>query len=165
MLAPDAEMELDAQSRGHLPFLAPHLTDMLLAQDRSTQEIRSTIDLRMQTTMERVLGQYLRTRSDVASVERVAPEQALAQLRQRDDLAAAIDALGEDAARAALPQALRVTPRDDERALLTVLGPRLDRAGLREDAALFLQRGLERRGRLHGPPQQPGDSTFLQQGG
>ena len=46
-----------------------------------------------------------------------APEQALAQLRQRDDLAAAIDALGEDAARAALPQALRVIPRDDERAL------------------------------------------------
>ena len=68
MLAPDAEMELDAQSRGHLPFLAPHLTDMLLAQDRSTQEIRSTIDLRMQTTMERVLGQYLRTRSDVGLI-------------------------------------------------------------------------------------------------
>ena len=39
-------------------------------------------------------------------------------LSQRDDLAAAIDALGEDAARAALPEALRVTPRDDERALV-----------------------------------------------
>ncbi len=64
------------------------------------------------------LADVLRARADVAKVERVAPEQALAQLRQRDDLAAAIDALGEDAARAALPQALRVVPRDDERALV-----------------------------------------------
>ena len=64
------------------------------------------------------LADVLRARSDVASVERVAPEQALAQLRQREDLAAAIDALGEDAARTALPQALRVIPRDDERALV-----------------------------------------------
>ena len=67
-LAPDAELVLSAQSRGNLPFLAPHLTGMLLAQDRSTQEIRSTIDLRMQSTMERVLNQYLRTRSDVGLI-------------------------------------------------------------------------------------------------
>ena len=67
-LAPDAELVLSAQSRGNLPFRAPHLTDMLLAQDRRTQDIRSTIDLRMQTTMERVLQQYLRTRSDVGLI-------------------------------------------------------------------------------------------------
>ncbi len=64
------------------------------------------------------LADVLRARADVANVERVTPEQALAQLRQREDLAAAIDALGVDAARAALPQALRVIPRDDERALV-----------------------------------------------
>src|SRR5690606_24453533 len=64
------------------------------------------------------LADVLRARADVANVERVTPEQALAQLRQREDLAAAIDALGADAARAALPQALRVIPRDDERALV-----------------------------------------------
>ena len=64
------------------------------------------------------LADVLRARADVANVERVTPEQALAQLRQREDLAAAIDALGADAARAALPEALRVIPRDDERALV-----------------------------------------------
>ncbi len=64
------------------------------------------------------LADVLRARADVASVARVAPEQALAQLRQREDLAAAIDALGTDAARAALPEALRVIPRDDESALV-----------------------------------------------
>ncbi|WP_323745999.1 penicillin-binding protein 1C [Diaphorobacter caeni] len=68
LLAPDAELALSAQSRGNLPFLAPHLTDMLLAQERGQQDIRSTIDLRMQTTLERVLAQYLRTRSDVGLI-------------------------------------------------------------------------------------------------
>lgn len=67
------------------------------------------------------LAQTLRARPDVAAVQRILPEQALAQLRQRDDLAAAIDALGPDAARAALPEALRVVPRTDERALVQAL--------------------------------------------
>ena len=62
---------LSAQSRGSLPFLAPHLTDMLLAQPRSDAgvaapvEIRATLDLRMQSTLERVMAQYLRTHADV----------------------------------------------------------------------------------------------------
>ena len=60
------------------------------------------------------IADTLRARGDVAKVELVAPEQALQQLRARDDLAAAIDALGEDAARAALPSVLRVSPRGDE---------------------------------------------------
>ncbi|MNP93846.1 Penicillin-binding protein 1F [compost metagenome] len=63
--APDAQLALSAQSRGSLPFLAPHATDMLLAQERGVQEVRTTIDLRMQATLERVMGQYLRTHADV----------------------------------------------------------------------------------------------------
>ncbi|MCL1962115.1 MAG: penicillin-binding protein 1C [Desulfovibrionaceae bacterium] len=63
--APDAQLTLAAQSRGSLPFLAPHLTDMLLAQERGARDIRTTIDLRMQATLERVMRQYLRAHADV----------------------------------------------------------------------------------------------------
>lgn len=63
--ASDARLPLSTQSRGSLPFLAPHVTDMLLAQERGTQEVHTTIDLRMQSTLERVISQYLRTRADV----------------------------------------------------------------------------------------------------
>lgn len=63
--APDAQLALSAQSRGSLPFLAPHATDMVLAQEHGVQEVRTTIDLRMQFTLERVMGQYLRTRADI----------------------------------------------------------------------------------------------------
>jgi cell division transport system permease protein len=63
------------------------------------------------------LADTLRQRGDVADVVLVTPEQALAQLRARPDLAEAIDALGADAARAALPSVLRVSPRGDERLL------------------------------------------------
>jgi penicillin-binding protein 1C len=63
--APDAQLALSAQSRGSLPFLAPHATDMLLAQERGVLEVRTTLDLRMQATLERVMGQYLRTHADV----------------------------------------------------------------------------------------------------
>lgn len=38
---------------------------MLLAQERGVQEVRTTIDLRRQSTLERVMGQYLRTHADV----------------------------------------------------------------------------------------------------
>jgi len=63
--APDAQLALAAQSRGSLPFLAPHLTDMLLAQERGAGDIHATIDLRMQATLERVMRQYLRAHADV----------------------------------------------------------------------------------------------------
>jgi len=59
----------------------------------------------------------LRARADVGAVQLVSREQALEQLRTRPDMAAAIDALGVDAARAALPNVLRVSPRGDERLL------------------------------------------------
>ncbi|NCT70601.1 MAG: ABC transporter permease [Xanthomonadaceae bacterium] len=87
-------------------------------QVQAAREVTVFLQPGLDAAKAEALADVLRARSDVASVERVAPEQALAQLRQRDDLAAAIDALGEDAARAALPQALRVIPRDDERALV-----------------------------------------------
>jgi len=67
------------------------------------------------------LADTLRARGDVAGVEVVTPEAALAQLRAQPDIAAAIDALGADAARAALPSVLRVVPRGDERLLADAL--------------------------------------------
>ena len=67
------------------------------------------------------LADTLRARGDVAAVEVVTPEAALAELRAQPDIAAAIDALGADAARAALPSVLRVVPRGDERLLADAL--------------------------------------------
>ncbi len=67
------------------------------------------------------LADTLRARGDVAAVEVVTPEAALAELREQPDIAAAIDALGADAARAALPSVLRVVPRGDERLLADAL--------------------------------------------
>ena len=69
------------------------------------------------TTAAKAIADALRQRGDVAGVVLVTPEQALAQLRSRSDLAAAIDALGAEAAREALPSVLRVSPRGDEREL------------------------------------------------
>lgn len=45
-------------SNEELPFRAPHLTDLLLRQNRSG-EIVSSIDLRIQNTVERILTQYV----------------------------------------------------------------------------------------------------------
>ena len=63
------------------------------------------------------IAAILRARGDVGAVHVVTREQALEQLRARPDMAAAIDALGSEAARAALPNVLRVSPRGDERVL------------------------------------------------
>lgn len=73
------------------------------------------------TTAAKSLGDTLRQRGDVADVVLVTPDAALAQLRTQPDMAAAIDALGADAARAALPSVLRVSPRGDERLLADAL--------------------------------------------
>jgi penicillin-binding protein 1C len=47
--------------RADLPFLAPHMADRLLRERREARssEIWSTLDMRMQTTVERVVGQYI----------------------------------------------------------------------------------------------------------
>jgi len=63
--APEALLALPAQGRASLPFLAPHLTDMLLAQTPTgVTEVRTTVDLRMQRTMERVIQAYIRAHAD-----------------------------------------------------------------------------------------------------
>jgi penicillin-binding protein 1C len=62
---PEVQLGLNAAARSSLPFIAPHATDMLLAQHPDEREIHSTIDLRMQRTLERVLSQYLKGRADI----------------------------------------------------------------------------------------------------
>jgi cell division transport system permease protein len=69
------------------------------------------------TTAAKSLAETLHQRADIADVVLVTPDEALTQLRAQPDMAAAIDALGADAARAALPSVLRVRPRGDERLL------------------------------------------------
>jgi penicillin-binding protein 1C len=44
--------------RADLPFLAPHAVDHLLREQRSS-EIWATLDMRLQTTVERIVGQYI----------------------------------------------------------------------------------------------------------
>jgi len=73
------------------------------------------------TTAAQSLADTLRQRGDVAAVAVVTPDEALAQLRAQPEMAAAIDALGMQAARAALPSVLRVSPRGDERLLADAL--------------------------------------------
>ena len=67
------------------------------------------------------LAGTLRQRPDVAAVAVVTPEQSLARLRERADLAQAIDALGPEQARAALPSLLELTPRAAEAPLVQAL--------------------------------------------
>lgn len=62
---PEVQLGLNAGARSALPFIAPHATDMLLAQRPGDRQIHSTIDLRMQRTLERVLSQYLKGRADM----------------------------------------------------------------------------------------------------
>lgn len=63
--APEVALTINAHGRANLPMLAPHATDMLLAQHKGQREIHSTLDLPMQRTLERVMAQYLATRNDV----------------------------------------------------------------------------------------------------
>ena len=81
---------------------------------QSSRDVAVFLKPEIDATRAQAIADTLRARGDVAKVDLIAPEQALQQLRARDDLAAAIDALGEDAARAALPSVLRVSPRGDE---------------------------------------------------
>lgn len=67
----EAMLRLPALSRGSLPFVAPHLTDMLIAQ--ASQEgvrsadgaIHTTLDVPIQRTLERVIDAYLKARAGV----------------------------------------------------------------------------------------------------
>lgn len=60
--APDALLALPAQGRANLPFVAPHLTDMLLSQSSTgANAIHTTVDVRMQRTLERVIYAYIQS--------------------------------------------------------------------------------------------------------
>ena len=81
---------------------------------RESRDIAVFLKMDVDAAKAEAIAASLRARSDVAKVERVTPDQALEQLRARPDLAEAIDALGADAAQAALPSVLRVSPKGDE---------------------------------------------------
>jgi penicillin-binding protein 1C len=69
-LAADQQLALQTSSRSSLPFAAPHLVDMVLRTSQLSidgqplSEIHSSIDLRMQHVLERVITDYLRTKAD-----------------------------------------------------------------------------------------------------
>lgn len=88
---------------------------------QATHEVTVFLKPAMDAAQAQALATTLKARPDVMRVTSMTPAQALAQMRQREELAAAIDALGEDAARAALPEVLRLTPRGDEHALVAAL--------------------------------------------
>lgn len=68
-LAADQRLTLQSLSRSTLPFLVPHVTDLLLQTSAHTAQagppppLRAGIDLRLQRTLERVLAEYLRARA------------------------------------------------------------------------------------------------------
>lgn len=65
--APEALLTPPARGRAKLPFLAPHLTDALLARPRESNastSIDTTLDVRMQRTLERVIHGYVRTHGE-----------------------------------------------------------------------------------------------------
>lgn len=61
----DHQLALRAEPRSTLAFNAPHTVDLLLKNDESspqTNEIRSSIDIRLQRLLERMISDYLRSR-------------------------------------------------------------------------------------------------------
>lgn len=93
----------------------------LAGQVQSSREVALFLNPDVDSARAQAIEKTLSAREDVQSVELVTPEQALTQMRQRDDLAAAIDALGADTAQAALPNVLRLVPKGDEQALVTAV--------------------------------------------
>ena len=57
--AADLALPLKPRSMAALPFAAPHLTDVIMRQRGAGGEVRTGIDLRMQHTLERIVGQYV----------------------------------------------------------------------------------------------------------
>lgn len=101
---------------------------------RASRDIAVFLKQDVGVAQAQALAEALRARGDVAKVELVTPAQALEQLRARPDLADAIDALGTDAAQAALPSVLRVTPRGDELLLADSLKTLPDAERVQHDA-------------------------------
>ena len=101
---------------------------------RESRDIAVFLKPEVDAARAQALAESLRARSDVAKVELVTPQQALQQLRARPELAAAIDALGADAAQAALPSVLRLRPRGDEQVLADSLKTLPDAERVQHDA-------------------------------
>jgi penicillin-binding protein 1C len=68
----DMQLALHTESKANMPFLAPHLVDLLLHEQQQVQEtqgeIDSSLDLRAQRVLERVIGDYLRSRAETGVV-------------------------------------------------------------------------------------------------
>jgi len=58
-----SSLQMSFASRANLPFHAPHLVDYLLHQSRD-RVITATVDLATQAVLERVLGEYVKSRAD-----------------------------------------------------------------------------------------------------
>ena len=91
------------------------------AQVQAARTLTAFLKLEVDPVAAQALAQRLRERPDVAAVAVTTPEQSLARMRERADLAAAIDALGPGQARAALPSVLDVIPRGAEAPLADAL--------------------------------------------
>ena len=99
-------------------WLVLHNMVSLGGQVQTSHEVTLYLKPGTDAARTQALAHTLQQRADVAAVAVISPAQALADMRARDDLAAAIDILGADAAQAALPPVLRLTPRDDATALV-----------------------------------------------
>lgn len=62
--ADDAALQIPFRPRASLPFRAPHLVDTLLRQ-RPELVLTASVDLAMQSVLERVLSEYVKSRADV----------------------------------------------------------------------------------------------------
>lgn len=58
-------LDLHPRRIADLPFKAPHAADALIASNKGLSEVRSTIDLRMQNSLERMIGLYVRQHSAI----------------------------------------------------------------------------------------------------
>ncbi|MGW8394441.1 penicillin-binding protein 1C [Pseudoduganella sp. HUAS MS19] len=68
----DMQLTLRTEGRANMPFLAPHLVDLLLREQQQALQTQgalgSSLDLRAQRVLERVIGDYLRARADTGVV-------------------------------------------------------------------------------------------------
>ena len=90
-------------------------------QVQSARALTAFLKPDIDAAQAQALAQTLRRRADVATVTVVTPAQSIARLRERADLAQAIDALGQAQAQAALPSLLELTPRGAEGPLVQAL--------------------------------------------
>ena len=99
-------------------WLGVHNAQRLGHQVQAARTLTAFLKRDVDPSGAKALAASLRARGDVDAVTVTTPEQSLARMRARPELAAAIDALGPEQARASLPSLLEVTPRGAEAALV-----------------------------------------------